>query len=129
MVDWVTVMEQFRKVIIQETSKTAIGQAKKLNIQLMLLRSFSHTVSSERKAKISTNLLAAAMHLAFLKSTVQNKLVIELPDDPLALVQMFVSLTLIMLRRIVLILSVACGRVTTSLMMRTYNFSRTIQNQ
>ena len=54
------------------------------------------------------NLLAAAMHLAFLKSTVQNKLVVELPDDPLALAQMFVSLTLIMLKRIVLMLNLAC---------------------
>ena len=108
MVDWVTVMEQFRKVVVQETSKTAIGQVKKSNIQLMLLRSFSHMVSSERKAKISMNLLAAAMHLAFLKSMVQNKLVVELPDDPLALAQMFVSLTLIMLKRIVLMLNVAC---------------------
>jgi len=37
------------------------------------------------------NLLAAAMHLAYLKSAVQNKLVIELPDEPTVLAQRLVA--------------------------------------
>ena len=80
-------MEEFREVVSQETLQLAVGQPKESNIQLMLLRSLVRTVSSQKKAKISTNLLAAAMHLAFLKSAVQNKLVLELPDDPLSLAQ------------------------------------------
>jgi len=94
MGDWVTVMEDFRNIVLKETSKTDIRTPKTTNIQLTLLRNFAQTVSSQKKAKISTNFLAAAMHLAFLKSAVQNKLVVELPDDPLALAQRFASFTL-----------------------------------
>ena len=126
MVDWVTVMEEFWNVVIKETSKTTIVPPKKSNIQLMLLQSFAWTVFSQKKAKISTNLLAAAMHLAFLKSAIQNKLVIKLPDDPLALAQRFVSFTWITLERIFLTSIVAFCQVTTSLMMMTWNFSRSM---
>jgi len=53
-----------------------------------------------------TNLLAAAMHLAFLKSAVKNKLALELPDDPLALVERPVSSS-IKSKKIVLTLNAA----------------------
>lgn len=88
-------IEEFREVVSRETLQPAVGQPKDLNIQLMLLRSLVRTVSSQKKAKISTNLLAAAVHLAFLKSAVQNKLVLELPDDPLSLAQRLVVSSLI----------------------------------
>ena len=84
-------MQQFWAVVIRHTPKASVSQPKNLNIQLLLLRSFVATVSSQKKMKISMNLLAAAMHLAYLKSAVQNKLVIELPDDPSALAQRLVA--------------------------------------
>ena len=84
-------MQQFWAVVIRHTPKASVSQPKNLNIQLLLLRSFVATVSSQKKMKISMNLLAAAMHLAYLKSAVQNKLVIELPDDPSALAQRLVT--------------------------------------
>lgn len=83
--------EEFREVVSRETLQLAPGQPKDSNIQLMLLRNLVRTVSSQKKAKISTNLLAAAVHLSFLKSAVQNKLVLELPDDPLSLAQRLVA--------------------------------------
>jgi hypothetical protein len=88
-VDWVKVMYEFRDHV-RHTPKTPVGQPKNPNIQLTLLRSLVRTVSTQKKAKISMNLLAAAMHLAFLKSAVQNKLVLELPDDPVSLAQRLV---------------------------------------
>jgi hypothetical protein len=87
-------MQQFRAVVMRHSSKAPISQPKNSNIQLSLLRSFVGTVASQKKAKVDMNLLAAAMHLAYLKSAVQNKLVIELPDDPLALAQRLVAPTL-----------------------------------
>jgi len=81
------VVEEFRDAVVRHTPQTPVGQPKNSNIQLMLLRSLVRTVSSQKMAKISTNLLAAAVHLAFLKSAVQNRLVIDLPDDPLSLAQ------------------------------------------
>ena len=87
-------MQQFRAVVMRHSSKAPISQPKNSNIQLSLLRSFVGIVSSQKKAKVDMNLLAAAMHLAYLKSAVQNKLVIELPDDPLALAQRLVAPTL-----------------------------------
>lgn len=91
LADWVKVFEEFREVVFRETLQLAPGQPKDSNIQHMLLRSLVRTVSSQKKAKISTNLLAAALHLSFLKSAVQNKLVLELPDDPLSLAQRLVA--------------------------------------
>lgn len=85
--DWVNVMEEFRDVVVRHTPQTPVQQPNNPNIQLMLLRSLVRTVSSQKKAKISTNLLAAAVHLAFLNSAVQKNLVLELPDDPLSLAQ------------------------------------------
>jgi hypothetical protein len=87
---------------------------------MALLRSLAQTVSTQKKAKIATNLLATAMHLAFLQSAVQNKLVLELPDDPLALAQRFVSSSIV-LKKIVLTLNLAFRPViiTANLMMRT----------
>ena len=84
-------MQQFQTVVMRGTSKIPVGQPRNSNIQLSLLRSFVGTVSSQKKAKISMNLLAAAMHLAYLKSAVQNKLVIELPDEPTVLAQRLVA--------------------------------------
>lgn len=80
-------------MVMRHTSKAPVSQPRNSNIQLSLLRSFVGAASSQQKAKISMNLLAAAMHLAYLKSAVQNKLVIELPDDPLALAQRLVAPT------------------------------------
>lgn len=91
--DWVKVLQQYRTAVTRDT-KSPTSQPKQLNIQLSLLRSFVATISFQKKVKISNNLLAAAMHLAFLKSSVQNKAVIELPDKPLALAQRLVSPTL-----------------------------------
>jgi hypothetical protein len=93
-VDWVKVMEDFRDMVIRHTPHTTVEKPKISNIQLTLLRSLVRTVSSHMMAKISTNLLAASVHLAFLKSAVQNKLVIELPDDPISLAQRLVVSTL-----------------------------------
>ena len=84
-------MEQFRAVVMWHTSQAPVSQPRNPNIQLSLLWRFVKTVSSEKKAKISMNLLAAAMHLAYLKFSVQNKLVIELPDDPIILAQRLVA--------------------------------------
>lgn len=86
-------MEKFKAMVMRHTSKAPVSQPRNSNIQLSLLRSFVGVASSQQKAKISMNLLAAAMHLAYLKSAVQNKLVIELPDDPLALAQRLVAPT------------------------------------
>lgn len=88
------VMVDFKDVVLRDTPQQRTLGGQHSNVPLALLRSFVQTVSRQRKAKISTNLLAAAMHLAFLKSAVQNKLVVELPDDPLALAQRFASFTL-----------------------------------
>jgi hypothetical protein len=85
LVDWVKVMEEFRAVVIRHTQQTPVTQPINTNIQLTLLRSLVRTVSSQKKGKISTNFLAAGVHLAYLKSAVQNKLALELPDDPLSL--------------------------------------------
>lgn len=87
LVDWVKVMEEFRDLVIRHIPQNPVGEPHNSNIQLTLLRSLVRTISSQKKAKISTNLLAAAVHLAFLKSAVQNKLVLELPDDPLSFTQ------------------------------------------
>ena len=83
--DWVKVMEKFRDLVLQDAPQPRTLSGQHSNIQLALLRSLVQTVSTQKKAKMLTNLLAAAMHLAFLKSAVQNKLALELPDDPLAL--------------------------------------------
>jgi hypothetical protein len=86
-------MEDFRDVVIRHTPHTSVDKPKSSNIQLTLLRSLVRTLSSHMMAKISTNLLAASVHLAFLKSAVQNKLVLELPDDPISLAQRLVGFT------------------------------------
>ena len=87
LADWVKLMEEFRDLVVQHIPQTSVGEPHNSNIQLTLLRSLVRTISSQKKAKISTNLLAGAVHLAFLKSSVQNKLVLELPDDPLSFTQ------------------------------------------
>lgn len=123
MGDWVKVMENFRDVVLRDAPQPRTLSGQHPNIQLALLRSLVQTVSTQKKAKILTNLLAAAMHLAFLKSAVQNKLALELPDDPLALVHRRVSSSSIASKKIVLTLNAALilCQVTmrTSLMMRT----------
>jgi hypothetical protein len=91
LVDWVKAIEEFQDVVIRHIPQTTVSQPKSPNIQLSLLRSLVQTVSSQKKAKICTNLLAAAVHLTFLKSADQNKLVIELPDDPLSLAQRLIA--------------------------------------
>jgi len=90
----VKVMVDFKDVVLRDTPQQRTLGGQHSNVPLALLRSFVQTVSRQRKAKISTNLLAAAMHLAFLNSAVQNKLALELPDDPLALVHRLVFLAL-----------------------------------
>jgi hypothetical protein len=84
-------MEEFRDLVVRHIPRTSVVRPHNSNIQLTLLRSLVRTVSSQKKAKISTNLLAAAVHLAFLKSSVQNKLVLELPDDPLSFAQRLIA--------------------------------------
>lgn len=84
------VMEDFRGMVLRDAPRShPIGQHS--NIQVALLKTLSQTVSRRTKSKILTNLLAAAMHLAFLTSAAQNKLALELPDDPVALIQRLVS--------------------------------------
>lgn len=87
--DWIKVLGNFRD-IVQRNPETLVGQPKK-STQLSLLRSLVRTVSNQKKGKIAMNFLAAAMHLEFLKSAAQNKLVLELPDDPHSLAQRFVA--------------------------------------
>lgn len=106
MKDWVKVMENFREVILRDAPQPLTLSGQHSNIQLALLRSLVQTASTQKKAKIMTNLLAAAMHLAFLKSAVKNKLALELPDDPLALVERPVSSS-IKSKKIVLTLNAA----------------------
>ena len=84
-------MEQFWAVVMRHTLQAPVSQPRNPNIQLSLLQRFVETVPSQKKAKISMNLLVAAMHLAYLKSSVQNKLVIELPDNPIILAQRLVA--------------------------------------
>ena len=85
-------MKEFRDLVVRDTPQThAVAQPKNSNNQLVLLKSLVQTMSSRKKAKISTNLLTAALHLSFLKTAVQNKLVLELPDDPLSLAQRLVA--------------------------------------
>jgi hypothetical protein len=61
------------------------------SVQLTLIRCVLRSLSTQKKAKIGMNFLAAAMHLSFLKSAVQNTLNVDLPDNASALLGRFVA--------------------------------------
>jgi hypothetical protein len=92
MLDWVEAVENFRDVVVKGASKTPVGQTgnAQLDVQLSLLRSLVQTKANQKKAKIATNFLAAAMHLAFLRSAAEEKLSLDFPEDASALVKRFV---------------------------------------
>ena len=87
MLDWVKLLENFRQVVVQGASRHPVGQTGnvQLNVQLSLLRSFARTTANQQISKIATNFLAAAMHLAFLRSAAQEQLSVDFPDDAVAL--------------------------------------------
>jgi hypothetical protein len=92
MLDWVEAVENFRDVVVKGASKTPAGQTSnaQLNVQLSLLRSLVQTKANQKMAKIATNFLAAAMHLAFLRSAAQEKLSLDFPENASALVDRLV---------------------------------------
>jgi len=94
MLDWVKLLEKFRRVVIQGVARPPVGHTGnvQLNVQLSLLQGFVRTTANQQTSKIATNFLAAAMHLAFLRSAAQEKLSVDFPDDAVALLDRHVPL-------------------------------------
>lgn len=83
MNDWIKLTQEFKNILSREGyTPTPIAAGE--NIQVQLLRCMVRMDATQKRTKISSNFLAAAMHLAFLKRSDKNNLV-DLPDSALML--------------------------------------------
>ena len=63
-----------------------------LHIPITLLRSISRLKATTKRAKVTTNFLSAAVHIAFLRSAASNGLD-DLPETAQALMNQYVNST------------------------------------
>lgn len=90
MGDWVKLIKDFQSSLRREQSAptaTAIDQG---DASLTLLRHMFRMDATQKHTKITSNFVAAAMHLVFLKRSDKN-LLVDLPDSPATLLQGWVS--------------------------------------
>ena len=83
-------MEGFKRIV--ERDKVPLGppamqnaRQDGLHIPIALLRSISRVKATSKRAKITANLLSAAMHIAFLRSAASYNELIDLPESAQAL--------------------------------------------
>ena len=83
MNDWIKLIQEFKNILSRERftpMPIAIGE----DIQVQLLRCMVRMDATQKRTKIASNFIVAAMHLAFLKHSDKCNLV-DLPDNALML--------------------------------------------
>jgi len=86
MGDWIKLTQEFKNILSREGYATTPIAVDGGNVHLTLLRCMIRMDATQKRTKIASNFLAAAMHLAFLKRSDTSNLV-DLPDNVLTLFQ------------------------------------------
>jgi len=83
-------VEGFKRIVERDKvslEPPAVQNARQdgLHVPIALLRSISRVKATNKRAKITANLLSAAMHIAFLRSAASNNGLCDLPESAQAL--------------------------------------------
>ena len=83
MNDWIKLIQEFKNILSHERF-TPMPIAIREDIQVQLLHCMVCMDATQKRTKIASNFIVAAMHLAFLKRSDERNLV-NLPDNALML--------------------------------------------